>query len=345
MKKSLFLAAAIVAAMTAGAQTYIGQPVPDWNGFIPGVFTTSGTPCLIYERTTDMRESNVSYYGYRRDYRLDTVCIYDKDLRREKTFSPNLGTYQYVHKEESRYNDGSWNTGSDDSYIAQVWPIDIEFLNLDETGRYSDGTYTQVLFNNDNRYEFLVPSYSNATYTRLDSSLYRDSYWNETTQTIEYRTEWHYYRYTYPAISAFNIVADNGSVVGTINAPIGKIFAFDGDANLFKFGGKYYLILETSDGQEAWYRIDGATQSVSLVEDAPIAVFPTVVNRGSNVTIDLGDNPQGRQVEVIDATGRIVKRVAVPAGQREVQVGTADLGRGLNLISTPRQGAAKIIVR
>ena len=95
----------------------------------------------------------------------------------------------------------------------------------------------------------------------------------------------------------------------------------------------------------AWYRIDQQSQSVALVETTPMSVRPTVANRGQDITVELGDGTQASELEVVNALGQTVKRVPVQPGQREVRINTADLGHGMNLINSRKQGAVKIIVK
>jgi hypothetical protein len=60
-----------------------------------------------------------------------------------------------------------------------------------------------------------------------------------------------------------------------------------------------------------------------------------------------GNSDQPRQVNIVNATGKTVKRIVVPAGQRRIQVNAGELSPGLNIVNVNGQKtqACKIIVR
>ncbi|MBR1835124.1 MAG: T9SS type A sorting domain-containing protein [Bacteroidales bacterium] len=97
-----------------------------------------------------------------------------------------------------------------------------------------------------------------------------------------------------------------------------------------------------------FYRIDRQMQKIEPVASVPFSVRPTVMERGQEIVVELDEGSNAREIEVVNALGQTVKRVPVAAGQREVRINSADMGSGMNFISTRTtegQGTVKIIVR
>lgn len=176
-------------------------------------------------------------------------------------------------------------------------------------------TITQTLFNNDNEYEFLVRFFDEETYNAQGGA----------------------------------IVSQNGAVLWTWHASGDNI----GEPNIVKWGGQYYIVAmeadqehyEVNETQNTWYRIDRQTQSISRVDNVPFNVFPTVTDRNSDITVQLEEGANAREIVVVDAMGREVKSVPVQPGQREVKVSTRGLSAGLGFVTDRKNNAVKIIVR
>ena len=81
------------------------------------------------------------------------------------------------------------------------------------------------------------------------------------------------------------------------------------------------------------------------MENVPFNVFPTVAERGNDITVQLEEGASAREIVVVDAMGREVKSIPVAQGQREVKISTSDLGSGMGFVSDRKNGAVKIIVR
>ena len=202
-------------------------------------------------------------------------------------------------------------------------PLGLEFYDFDGKLWSYYTSYTQTLFNNDNNFEYIKPIYS------ANPIVIQQFY-----------DEYH--------IERFDILTENGSVVNTITLEDGYLarpFMV-----LYKFGNKFYIYIEVANSESeereaAWYRIGQQTQSISRVENVPFKVFPTVADRNSNITVQLEEGTNAREIVVVDAMGREVKSVPVAQGQREVKVSTRGLSAGLGFVTDRRNGAVKIIVR
>lgn len=238
----------------------------------------------------------------------DTVNVINSNLQVERSFVVDID-----------YPEGV--------YIYDDRPLRLEFYDFDGN-LWPDEirtNYTQTLFNNDNNFEYIKPIYSA----------------NPIVIQFDYYTE----EYT---IERFDILTENGSVVNTITLEDGYLAR--PFINLYKFGNKFYIYIEVANsesekGEAAWYRIDQQTQSISRVENVPFKVFPTLTDRNSDITVQLEEGTNAREIVVVDAMGREVKSVPVQPGQREVKVSTRGLSAGLGFITDRKNNAVKIIVR
>lgn len=328
MKKTLFFAAALVAALAANAQTFVTTIEDDYT-VIPSIFTSDGQGRLLFY-------NNVWTDEYESDILQSQIEIRNNQLQVENNVTITFPTYTNVWIEERQTGEDTWDTVGNNTYERHNRMLWCYYYNLSD-GFYDveyDFSLTQSLFNSDADYEYLLPEW-NGTYS------YEYSYnWEE--YSVHYRVK-------RSKCQSIAIKKTNGTTVGTISAPQGYSF-YHGGANIIKLGSNLYIVLSVrniSDGNEssAWYRIDQQSQSVNLVDMTPMSVRPSVVKRGQDITVELGDGMQASELEVVNALGQIVKRVPVQPGQREVRIGTADLGHGINLINSRKQGTVKIIVK
>lgn len=84
------------------------------------------------------------------------------------------------------------------------------------------------------------------------------------------------------------------------------------------------------------------------MSELPFNVFPSLVDRSQEITIELGEGNNATEISVIDANGRVLETIPVQAGQREVKIPASKMGHGLNLLNAndrQRQATKKIIVK
>lgn len=201
-------------------------------------------------------------------------------------------------------------------------------MDLDDNSFYADGMIvSQTLFNNDEAFEYIALGNPSTICDECDEGDYH----------------------------SFSIVS-NGAILQTFNAPTGHSY---GSHNfiLYKMENKYYLFVLMNGGSNGG---DGATQiyrinreDVSSVlepvdTEIPMNVFPSLARRSQPITVQLGENSNATEVSVVDAAGRVVKRVSVEPGQREVVIPASELPRGLNVVNARNgqaQSAYKIVVQ
>ena len=326
----------------------------DWNPVYE--FTTATAESYITERgfqirtKTETSESVTFYladtwiyfmyddYGFEypeRYYQLDksTSHLYecqDGYISRE--------TYTDTWGEAVRYN-----------YKRTYGPI-----GLRRTGDIDYKTFylSQTLFNNDDAYEYLMP-----VVTTEESGVYYekryDYYKEEDVDAIKVSG-------TTPRVTGYKIMSDNGSTVATISFDSNFIFYNSDTPDVIDLNGNNGNIYLAFDGYfqksadetvraNVVYSIDSKTSAVrQVVMNTGMRVDPTMARRSDVITVSLdGKSDKTRQVQVVNAAGKTLKRISVPAGQNTIRINANELSVGLNVVNVDgdRGSATKIIVR
>ena len=307
MKKLLLSAMAVAALFGATAQNQITPvdgpaTITSYKKYIPRFMTHGNTPYLQVYRETDGQ--NV----------YDSCFLFDNNLQVAKVLPYILGTYSFTNAYGSvRENN--------------IEPSIIDVYNYDDNTIINGVHYTQTLFNNDSKFEYIKPVWDGeCRIVRLDIIDEDGNTVNSITWTAGYVLNPDYY-----------------------SGEDAVVYSQSGGCKLIVIGGKYYLCLNVGTNnfnkQSLYYRIDRQTQSITRVENVPFNVFPTVAERGNDITVQLEEGASAREIVVVDAMGREVKSIPVAQGQREVKISTSDLGSGMGFVSDRKNGAVKIIVR
>ncbi len=362
MKKTLLTLAAIAAfGFCATAQnpvTTFGQeriPV----SFIPASMMNNNQPGFaILEPNFETGELNVTIYGANFQAIGNPFNVPMTELEYttiEEWYNPE--THQWE-------TNGTW----DDSEM--IIPFICAYLDFGNSGidNISAFAVTQKLFNNNEEFEYIMPKYRTNRSTDTTSWSYD---WDEDEQDYVRTPSW---RTTRTKIEVYGFEVKNlaGTTLQTITLPEGYTVASAGDGlNLLGIAtllGHNYIVVPTekevietwNDGDETYtevsheieilvYAIDNNNVSISQVDvELPASVFPTLVNRGTDVTVDLGANSQAREIRVVNQLGQTVKTVNVRPGQSEVKINTRDLNSGVNFINTlggKANNTYKIVVR
>lgn len=113
----------------------------------------------------------------------------------------------------------------------------------------------------------------------------------------------------------------------------------------------YYLALwewGASDGKILIYQINQNQGLTKIDAELPISVFPTIADRGQQITVELGEGNNATEINVVNELGQVVKRIPVENGQRTVTIPTKGFGSGLNILNTSTlqgNGSCKIIIK
>jgi hypothetical protein len=186
--------------------------------------------------------------------------------------------------------------------------------------------FTQNLFNSDNMFEFFTENYRYLDKRELIS---------------------------------LSIKQTNGNILDSITPDYYEgYYASDVAPGFIMWNGIFYLTVEwhyetlsypsSYLRRTDFYQINRTTQSIQRVSELPFNVFPSLVDRSQEITIELGEGNNATEISVIDANGRVLETIPVQAGQREIKVPASKMGHGLNLLNArdrQRQATKKIIVK
>lgn len=182
-------------------------------------------------------------------------------------------------------------------------PLSLSYKNLSGDSDYATMYLTQTLFNNDEKFEYVV-------------GIEADNY---------------------SGISGFKIVSEDGEVLQTVNLGIS---AYD-EPEIIEIGMNTYFAFEMYEDSESWnsylnlYKINKSDDPTKVsVATAPvrISVSPRVAERSQDITV-VAEGDGVREVVVTDAAGRIVYSTKAAAGQQTVKINSHRLSSGLNVVS------------
>ena len=194
--------------------------------------------------------------------------------------------------------------------------IEVTYWYVINNAYTTSGSYSsQTLFNNDDSFEYVVG---------------------------HDRDEWGGYGF-------YTINSTNGNVLATIQA--GNDYYWSGFMHIYIIENNSYLAITKYNhngySAGALYQISQTQGLIKLDAELPISVFPTVANRGQQITVELGEGNNATEITVVNELGQVVKRVPVN-GQSSVTIPTTGMGTGLNVLNTNNakgNGGCKIIIK
>ncbi len=208
---------------------------------------------------------------------------------------------------------------------------------------------SQNFFNNDEKYEFIVPTYAINTEGDISYTDFLDSNYGD--EEFAYKR---YIRYdSYP--QGFNVVNEDGNILHTFDLPKNEGITY---LQMFTFNSKNYFVVyqdvwETEDATYTdIYEIDNQTSDIKKVQQlSNFSIQPRTPRRNEPVTVELLENEanQNHEVIVTSTDGRVAQRTTLHAGNKAVRLNTSRLNAGLYNVTVLKNGqkveSAKIIVR
>ena len=211
------------------------------------------------------------------------------------------------------------------------YPESMELVS--DYGNDLDMEVTQTFFNDDDKFEYILPVCQVGNFT------YEDDQNRSGGQRLEYR--------------GFDVYTSDGSLVRQFRLPAGYVSEYL-DASALTLGDiNYVAIRADKDGEEyvLVYRADGASIAAApaLIQKAS-SVSPTAPQRGQTVHVDLGfEAKPGCSVSVVNAQGREVNRINVAEGNNAAEIRTDSFDRGVYVVvvknGNKKQEVTKIVVR
>ena len=190
-------------------------------------------------------------------------------------------------------------------------PIYLTVINLNNNSSDYTMYLTQTLFNDDEKYEYIV----------------------SVTKKNQYGGD---------CSAGLKIMSDDGSVLQTIMFPKNVEGYFDHNGlKLFIIGSSKYLEggdYEDADGNEYMnlYKINKDAQDPSKVSIATapmrVSVSPRMASRNQDINV-VAEGNGVREVIVTNAAGQVVYFTKVAAGKTNVKISSRCLSSGLNVVS------------
>lgn len=277
-----------------------------------------------------------SFYirNYDEDSRIETITLYNSDIQETAHFDIKSDKlYNYLIRRERQQDaegkyTGEWVETRENSYD------DYEHISYYDVSSNSDESFSlyfsQTLFNNDEKYEFIVPVYGEFEKSKDYSYEYDRDYDGEIDAIYE----------TYDAKRiGFDVVNQDGNVLCSVRPTIPDGYKFDEYPTLLIIGGKRYLVTEAweydgSGYEYTFYLIDPNSTSLQQVgQPLTASVFPTMPRNNDVINVELDGNDKPGEIVVTNTKGQTVYKQKVAAGERRVQINSRRLNNGLNIIT------------
>ena len=333
LRKGMAACAAVLMGANVMAQSF--DFIGEFEGYYPSAINhllmKDGNPRLIVTEKTLGGSLKYNYY-----YLLDKLTILDNSLSSEKEFTSGP-----LFEEFENVVVVSDTTGviSCDSVKGSIYYMtDIPYMDIIVESE-CNAVITQSLFNDDEKYEFLLPELAIFESTEKN--------WNGTVSTT----------YMHKTIG-FKIVSEDGTVLHSLILNEEKNPNMRCDAYVTSLGDKKYLIVESYiSGAEnehvLFYEIKKDGSGIQKVREmrGGMNIRPTVANRDEQITITLNEENSNvaRELVVTGVNGQLVGRRDIPAGENSVQIPASMLRSGMYNFTLQQKGQVvdngKVIVK
>lgn len=314
------------------AQTIIGGSEHELC-VIPGIFTCDS-------------KSKIHTYYWSADGRIENgfIKVYDHELSEIASINYNPDKYLLYQHQHADLSYG-WNAPlvvqSEEFHIID-W-VDIDFLDMrKDISHYFAGSIllTQNLFNDDEKYEYIVPKY------RLEEERVEER--SGVTGPIE-----DVYIYGHCYITGIEVRSENENVIFSID--FNREYE-DIRCKVVLWEDKTYLALSNSDDYgytTTFYLLkrEASNISVKKVENiGSLKLLPSFARKNTMVTIDLGEytKESDGMLFVTDINGKTIYSKSIASGMNSIQIPTNNFSSGLYIVSFKSAGntyeTAKLIV-
>ncbi|MCM1070858.1 MAG: T9SS type A sorting domain-containing protein [[Clostridium] fimetarium] len=279
--------AALASALTATANTFITEKNSTRFSVIPAQLTSDDQPkWTFFNRGADRR------YGKGCSFEIT-----NRDFTQSKKITPVLAENAMLVVAEGLYD--YYNGSYDSSYFYA----------------------TQTLFNNDDKYEYMVETLNAAGRP-----------------------------------TSVTVLNEDGAAVSVFDFKDKALMDMEGDGQCIIIGGgdKTILLFYLQEINEPWgeylaaYAVDKATGAVEHLRTTPsgATVAPTLVSGGEPVEIKLG-SPAATPlaVAVSNVNGALALNAEIPAGSDSLSLPAGNLPAGIYIVSVAGKEHTKIIVR
>lgn len=253
-------------------------------------------------------------------------------------WNPENTTTYIRHFEYKTTYTGDWYNYDEDEWTRTIEPIYFELNDYDNNRCVERGfCISQTLFNNDEKYEALVPKYSQIEELSDERDEDGDGVIDHRTISVG----------RYP--TGLSVVSEDGTELYSIETDF-DIASYSDYYELLKINGKLYIGAEdASYDNYIFFEINRETSSIKQVAKLKgMRVSPTIAEQTDNITVELGEGSNAKEIVVVNGNGQVVKQIPVKNGERQITINAGSLNRGLNILNargSKGNNNCKIIVK
>lgn len=241
-----------------------------------------------------------------------------------------------------------WETVNEEERVSRYSNIEISSYNNFDNATGCELYISQNFFNDDEKYEFLVPVYARNTEGNIRYTNHLSGHYGE--EEYAYKREITYDIY----LQGYDVVNEDGNILHTFYVPNDGGMMY---CEMFTFNNKNYVCvyLQPYDGHVTYtdiYEINNQTNSIQKVQQlSGISIQPRTPHRNEPIMVELLDKEADKNLEVIvtSANGRVVERTTLRAGNKSLRLNTSRMDAGLYNVTVLKNGQkvenAKVIVR
>ena len=241
-----------------------------------------------------------------------------------------------------------WETVNEEERVSRYSNIEISSYNNFDNATGCELYISQNFFNDDKKYEFLVPIYARNTESNIRYTDYLSSHYGEEEYAYEREITYDIY------LQGYNVVNEDGNILHTFYVPNDEGVMY---CEMFTFNNKNYVCVyqEPYDAHVTYtdiYEINNQTNSIQKVQQlSGISIQPRTPHRNEPIMVELLDKEADKNLEVIvtSANGRVVERTTLRAGNKSLRLNTSRMDAGLYNVTVLKNGQkvenAKVIVR
>lgn len=270
-----------------------------------------------------------NYYGTQYEYPIPYTLDEDGD----RVYSPEGLTWT---REE-------WS-GQDETYYGYL--SSIYYADYDNAeGEGLDAYITQTLFNNDSKWEYLVPVFEEYTEYGNPRTYTGGYYDKERNEYINDYTNLYFRRSVIHSVHTVGckVVNEDGNTLMTFKSQRANCTSFWME-NLFLLGGKKYITAREEweeDGErqilQTLYLFDTFTTSVQEISSVK-GRAPMAIVSGDNIDVTLSDADTNSDLILSNMAGQVVGQKHVAAGETRSHMNAAGMPKGLYNLTLRRHG-------
>lgn len=320
-----------------------------WPNTINTPLTKDGIPRIVIDEWTSSGE--VGEYNYLT--RLIKLTILDSSLSIEKEFTsgPLFEEFEDISVRFKYIADEQVEIERISAKGGIYYEDDIPYWDIITNSDFSERSakISQTLFNDDDKYEFILPEMA------VFETTYED-WWDETTFVTNYEHR----------VIGYRIVSEDGTILHKIILNEEKDPDMECSAYIMSIGEKNYLVIYyrasgTEDNFIEGYEVtrfyeikkDSNGANIQKVREmsGSMIIRPTVANRDEQITITLNEENSNvaRELIVTGVNGQLIERRDIPAGKNTVRISASMFSSGMYNFTLQKKGQiidnGKVIVR